>query len=225
MDDGDAVDRAWALMRKIGYCMLCTHDGAQIRARPMAAHVDRTRHTIAFLTDVANHTDDEIASEPHVCLAFADPHDQKYVAVTGRAVISNERARIKELWSMRIGALFLIVGLAAYPFARNLWALAVIIPLIPIGTALLFPATTALLSKATDAADYGTALGTAQTFAGVSRLIAPLVSTALFGYLSPNLPFFVAAEIAALGCLLTFRIQSPRLKPAPVAVMVDFSSR
>ena len=74
--------------------------------------------------------------------------------------------RITELWSMRIGTIFLIVGLVGYPFAPNLWVLAAVIPLIPIGTALLFPATTALLSKATDAADYGTALGTAQTFAG-----------------------------------------------------------
>jgi len=130
--------------------------------------------------------------------------------------------RIKELWSMRIGTVFLIVGLAGYPLAPNLWVLAAVIPLIPIGTALLFPATTALLSKATDAADYGTALGTAQTFAGISRLLAPLMATALFGYLSPGFPFFVAAEIAALGCLLTFGIQSPRLKPAPVAAMVDF---
>jgi general stress protein 26 len=99
MDDSDAVDRAWALMRKIGYCMLCTHDGAAIRARPMAAQVDRATHAIYFLTDIANHTDDEIASEPHVCLAFADPHDQKYVAVTGRAAIANDRAKIKALWS------------------------------------------------------------------------------------------------------------------------------
>jgi MFS family permease len=130
--------------------------------------------------------------------------------------------RIKELWSMRIGTLFLMVGLAGYPFAPNLWVLAFVIPLIPIGTALLFPATTALLSKATDAAEYGTALGTAQTFAGISRLLAPLMATALFGYLSPEFPFFVAAEIAALGCLMTFGIQSSRLKPAPVAAMVDF---
>jgi protein-S-isoprenylcysteine O-methyltransferase Ste14 len=133
--------------------------------------------------------------------------------------------RIKEMWSMRIGAVFLIIGLAGYPLAPNLWVLALVIPLIPIGTALLFPATTASLSKATDASEYGTALGVAQTFAGVSRLIAPLISTALFGFISPNLPFLVAAEIAFLGLLLTFRIQSPRLKPAPVAVMVDFSSR
>jgi len=67
-------------------------------------------------------------------------------------------------------------------------------------------------------------LGVAQTFAGISRLLAPLMATALFGYLSPDLPFFVAAEIAALGCLLTFQIQ-PRLKPAPVAAVVDFGSR
>ena len=133
--------------------------------------------------------------------------------------------RIKELWSMRIGTMFLIVGLVGYPLAPNLWVLAAVIPLIPIGTALLFPATTALLSKATDAEDYGLALGTAQTFAGISRLLAPLMSTALFDYLSPNLPFFVAAEIAVLGCLLTFRIRSPRLQTAPVAAMVDFSSR
>ena len=99
--------------------------------------------------------------------------------------------RISELWAMRIGTVFLIVGLVGYPFAPNLWVLAAVIPLIPIGTALLFPATTALLSKATDAADYGTALGTAQTFAGISRLIAPLMATALFGYLSPSFPFCV----------------------------------
>ena len=78
------------------------------------------------------------------------------------------------------------------------------------------------LSKATDAADYGLALGTAQTFAGISRLLAPLLATALFDYFSPSLPFFVAAGIAALGCMLTFRIQSHRPNPAPVAAMVDF---
>ncbi len=99
MNDGDAIDRAWTLMRKIGYCMLCTHDGGEIRSRPMAAHVDRSTHAIYFLTDAASHKDDEIAADPRVCLAFGDPHDQKYVSVSGRAAISNDRAKIKELWS------------------------------------------------------------------------------------------------------------------------------
>ena len=33
-------------------------------------------------------------------LAFADASDQKYVAVSGEATISNDRAKIKELWSV-----------------------------------------------------------------------------------------------------------------------------
>ena len=43
--------------------------------------------------------------------------------------------RIGEAWSMRLGAVCLIVGLLGYPVAPNLWLLAAIIPLIPIGTA------------------------------------------------------------------------------------------
>jgi len=54
--------------------------------------------------------------------------------------------RIGEPWSIRAGAATLILGLLAYPLAPNLWSLAFIVPLVPIGTSLLFPATTALMS-------------------------------------------------------------------------------
>lgn len=99
MASGDDIDRVWELMRRIGICMLCTHDGARIRARPMAAHVDRGAHAIHFLTDAAAHKDDEVMAAPQVCLSFADSHGQKYVAVTGSAAVSNDRAKIRALWS------------------------------------------------------------------------------------------------------------------------------
>ncbi len=95
----DTTDRAWELMKKIGFCMLSAREGQEIRARPMAAHIERDEHAIYFLTDARNHKDDEIRAEPNVALAFADAGDQKYVAVTGRAAVSNDRAKIKELWS------------------------------------------------------------------------------------------------------------------------------
>lgn len=44
----DDVDRVWTLMRKISFCMLSTHDGEDIRARPMAAHVEENEHAIYF---------------------------------------------------------------------------------------------------------------------------------------------------------------------------------
>jgi general stress protein 26 len=97
-DDHDA-DRVWNLIEKIGFCMLSTHDGEDIRARPMAAHVDRDQHAIYFLTDADSHKDEDIKRNPNVGLAFADTGDQKYVSLTGYAILSDDRKKIKELWS------------------------------------------------------------------------------------------------------------------------------
>lgn len=92
-------EMVWSLMEKIGFCMLSTHDGDDIRSRPMAAHVDREANAVYFLSDVAAHKDDEIAQDHNVGLAFADPDDQKYVSLTGHAEVQNDRERIRELWS------------------------------------------------------------------------------------------------------------------------------
>ena len=94
----DKTDRAWELMKKIAICMLATHDGDQIRARPMGAYVRREDDAVYFLTDARRHKDDEIRQTPNVCLAFADASGQKYVSVTGHAEVSADRSKIKELW-------------------------------------------------------------------------------------------------------------------------------
>ena len=41
----------------------------------------------------------QIARNPNVNLSFADAGSQKYVSVSGSAVISNDRAKIKQLFS------------------------------------------------------------------------------------------------------------------------------
>jgi general stress protein 26 len=94
------VGRVWELMRKIGMCMLSTLDNGSIRARPMAAHLEQDENRIYFLTDADSHKDEDIAQNPHVGLAFADASAQKYVSVTGRATISNDREKVRELWSV-----------------------------------------------------------------------------------------------------------------------------
>lgn len=93
------VDRVWALMKKIGFCMLSTRVDDDIRARPMAAHVVPEDNTVYFLTDVDSDKDSQIEANPSVSLAFADASANKYVAATGRAVVSNDRAKIHELWT------------------------------------------------------------------------------------------------------------------------------
>src|SRR5579872_6769053 len=91
------VDRAWELMKKIGFAMLVTRDGDRLRARPMSAYLERNENAIYFLTDARRHKDEEIAKDPSVNLSFADASSQKYVS--GTAVISNDRGKIRELFS------------------------------------------------------------------------------------------------------------------------------
>lgn len=116
--------------------------------------------------------------------------------------------RIGEPWSIRAGAATLIVGLLAYPLASNLWVMALILPLVPIGTALLFPATTALMSRVSVKTELGTTMGIAQTFAGVSRVVAPLVATGLFHRFSHGSPFYFAAFVVGLVSFLAFQVQA-----------------
>lgn len=93
------INHAWELMKKITFAMLVTRDGDRIRSRPMGAYVEPEHNAIYFLTDARRHKDDEIARDPHVNLAFADTSAQKYVSLSGTATVSNDRAKIKELFS------------------------------------------------------------------------------------------------------------------------------
>ena len=93
------TDHAWDLMKKIGFAMLVTRDGDKLRARPMSAYLERENNAIYFLTDVRRHKDDEIARNPNVNLSFADASDQNYVSVSGIAAVSNDRAKIKQLFT------------------------------------------------------------------------------------------------------------------------------
>jgi general stress protein 26 len=98
LSPGEARDRVWELAEDINICMFVTWDGERQRARPLAANVARDEHAIFFLTDVNGLKDDQIERFPVVTLAFADTGGNKYVSITGKAKVANDRARIKDLW-------------------------------------------------------------------------------------------------------------------------------
>lgn len=123
--------------------------------------------------------------------------------------------RVGEPRAMRIGAGTLILGLVAYPLAQNIWQLILVIPLVPIGTALLFPATTSLMSRYSDRAELGTTMGVAQTYAGIARVIAPIIGSIVFQRLGHQWPFIAAAGMMALVSLLAFKIEGLPAPPTP----------
>ncbi len=118
--------------------------------------------------------------------------------------------RIGEPGAMRVGTVLLTVGLALMPLPHSLWLFGLALGLVPIGTALLFPATTALMSHASAADEVGLTLGVAQTFAGVSRVLAPLIATSAFQRLGPASPFLIAGLVVAMVGVLAFRLSVDR---------------
>ena len=111
-----------------------------------------------------------------------------------------------EVWTMRLGAMSLMIGFVSFPFTGSVWVFMALMAFVPIGTALTFPSTTALTSRWADKSELGTTMGTAQSFAGMSRTVSPLISTVLFQQFSQGMPFFAGAGVAGLVILLSLRI-------------------
>lgn len=97
MAEDNNPERVWDLIEKIRFCMLATSDGKDIRSRPMTAHAQRDENALYFLLDLKDHKN--LKAFANSCLAFADPGKMDFVSVTGAGEISNDRARIEELWS------------------------------------------------------------------------------------------------------------------------------
>ncbi len=94
------IGRVWDLAEKIAVAMLASWDGKNLHSRPMSAHLARDENAFYFLTDKRHHKAEDIKKYPAVCLAFGDAGDQKYVSINGDASVSDDRTKIKELWSL-----------------------------------------------------------------------------------------------------------------------------
>lgn len=93
--ESELVDRAWHVAENTRTATLVTVEANKPFARPMSATTQRDEGTISFLIAADSYNtrnDGDWAS-----VFFIDGNS--YVSMTGTATISNDRARIKELWS------------------------------------------------------------------------------------------------------------------------------
>ena len=122
---------------------------------------------------------------------------------------------------MRLGALVFGTGLALYTFPGTMWSMALVIAIVPIGQALLFPSVTALSSHRSDPAELGQMMGVQQSFGGAARVLGPLWATALYQAVSPETPYLVAAGVMGVVALMAFAV--PIDAPAPQPVLAKSS--
>lgn len=123
--------------------------------------------------------------------------------------------RFGEVGVTRLGAASLVLGLAGIPFVTNLLGLALIVICVPVGTALLFPATTSLVSRNTSRAETGQILGVQQSFGGVARMIGPLWAGFVYQEIGKRYPFWMAAVLMLSVSFLTLRLRRQEHRPAP----------
>jgi DHA2 family metal-tetracycline-proton antiporter-like MFS transporter len=114
-----------------------------------------------------------------------------------------------EIKVMRLGATLLMLGIFLIVIPDSVILLAVFWALVPIGTACLFPATSASVTHRVSDNEFGQALGVQQAFGGVARVAGPIWATAVYQGFGAEVPFIIAAGIVALAVLLTFLVKEP----------------
>ncbi len=88
------------LIEGIKVAMLTTigPDGS-LRSRPMATLPVEFDGTLWFFTNVDTPKVDEVQTEEHVNVSYDDSEDHRYVSISGRATLIQDRPKLEELWS------------------------------------------------------------------------------------------------------------------------------
>jgi len=88
------------MVKDIDFCMLTTVDEkGDLHSRPMSANGDIDPNgDIWFFTAASSHKVSEIEKASKVNVSFADPENQQYVSITGKAQLVRDRSKIEELW-------------------------------------------------------------------------------------------------------------------------------
>jgi general stress protein 26 len=93
------LDELFRLIEKIETAMFTTRrpDGRLV-SRPMATQKRDPIADLWFVTDIESHKMDELESDSNVNLGYFDTGSYEWVSVSGRARVSTDRDRIRELY-------------------------------------------------------------------------------------------------------------------------------
>ena len=95
----EIIDRVWELAENMDFCMFGTWTGDKQVSRPLSSRVRRDEHAIYFLVSANGHKNIEIEQFPNVNLNYSDIKAMNFISIAGKAELSNDRAKIEELWS------------------------------------------------------------------------------------------------------------------------------
>jgi len=97
----EAIERIRDMVDKAETCFFCTavSRGSSGATRPMAVQKVDGDGTLWFLSAADSHKNRELEEDPAVRLFFQVSEHAGFMTLTGRARITRDRRKIKELWS------------------------------------------------------------------------------------------------------------------------------
>jgi general stress protein 26 len=106
MEDNKGIDKLNELIKDVKICMMLTHDGNEIKGRPMATTEASKDGILWFFTSSSSEKYNEILNDADIALSYSNPSSNNYVIVNGRAEISRDKNKIKDLWNPFLKAWF-----------------------------------------------------------------------------------------------------------------------
>ena len=97
---GKKLDELYALIDQMEIALMTTRrpDGMLV-TRPMATQDRGPLADLWFVTSIETHKIDELEADPNVSLGYYDSGSREWVSVSGTASITQDRARIHELYA------------------------------------------------------------------------------------------------------------------------------
>lgn len=97
----EAIDKIKELAAKAGSCFFCTkiESGKSFDTRPMAPEKIDDEGNFWFLSSSDSHKNEELENDPSVQMLFQGSSYSNYLSIYGKATISKDKNKIKELWN------------------------------------------------------------------------------------------------------------------------------
>ena len=99
----DGLKRLRKMVKNARIAMLTTvAGGGELRSRPMATLKAPFDGDLWFLTRATAPKADEIRDHQQVNVSYADPDAERFVSVSGTAILVRDPEKVAELWSRRL---------------------------------------------------------------------------------------------------------------------------
>ena len=134
-------------------------------------------------------------------------------AIVQGGLIRRLAPRFGERKLLLSGVFINIFAMGLFPFSPNFAFYFLLAIPIALGSSLVNPSLSALISKNASASEQGSTLGISQGLGSLARATGPFLGLLSFG-ISPELPYLFASVISLIIFLLCFRgVQSPEIQP------------